>query len=230
MRSAGCIINDLTDIEVDKQVARTASRPLAAGTLSKNDAYEMLLVMLLIALGCFILLPIKAQLIALLSLVPVAIYPHTKKFMKLPQVFLGLTFNLGVLVCWFTFYNHFSIVPITLYLGAAFWTIGFDTIYALQDKKDDLKIGVNSSAITLGKNVKKFTMQLYTCSIGMLMVFGINTNMNIIYYLFILSGFYLLYWQCEELDEENPTDIMTKFKSNAALGIIVFLGIIFGRI
>ncbi|MDC0345015.1 4-hydroxybenzoate octaprenyltransferase [Alphaproteobacteria bacterium] len=157
MRSAGCIINDIFDREVDKRVNRTKTRPLARGALTLSAAKGSLIMALIGAYGSWFCLPIQVKILSLYVLPLVFFYPLMKRWTHWPQLFLGITFNWGVLMGW-SIYEPLNTAAITLYAGALFWTLAYDTIYALQDKEDDLKIGVKSSAIILRGAVKPFAI------------------------------------------------------------------------
>lgn len=229
MRSAGCIVNDFLDVRYDIHVERTKSRPLAAGELSKRQAAEMLLVMLLIALACFITLPWQSQLISLLALAMTLCYPLAKRFTNSPQIFLGFTFNLGVIIAGLTIANQLSLSVVMLYIGAVFWTIGYDTIYALQDIEDDKRLGIGSLAITAGADLRRVVLRYYILSVGSIMISGINAKLNTAFLILSLVAMYMLFWQIKSLKLESKTDAAQKFKSNLWFGLVILLAIAIGR-
>jgi 4-hydroxybenzoate polyprenyltransferase len=168
MRSAGCIINDMADQELDKKVERTSSRPLASGEVSLREAGCLVGILLLIAMSLLFYLPSVVAYIALLAIPLIIIYPFTKRVMNYPQIFLGLTFNLGVLMAWFTVSPQPSFSPFLLYIAAVLWTFAYDTIYAHQDSKDDLEAGIKSSAIAIGKRTKQVVWRVYQLLIALI--------------------------------------------------------------
>jgi 4-hydroxybenzoate polyprenyltransferase len=161
MRSAGCIINDMADRDFDRQVARTRTRPLASGELGLRQA--TLLLVLLLALSLLVALALGASVVlwGALSLVPVAAYPFMKRISWWPQLFLGLTFNWGALLGWVAVHGTPQWPAFALYLGGVFWTLAYDTIYAFQDREDDARIGVKSTARRLGAHSKPFIALCY---------------------------------------------------------------------
>lgn len=156
MRSSGCVINDIVDRKIDAQVERTKSRPLASGEIRVIEALIILFIMLLAGLYLLLLLNKTAIYIALLSSILVAIYPFMKRITFWPQAFLGITFNIGILVAFASVKGHVEPAAILLYLAGIFWTLGYDTIYAHQDKEDDVKAGVKSTALWLGSRTKPY--------------------------------------------------------------------------
>lgn len=229
MRSAGCIVNDMFDVNFDKQVERTKARPLAKGDLSKKQAFEMLGITLSIALACFILIPGKAKIVALCALVLVMIYPLAKRFMRNPQIFLGFTFNLGIIMVGYTLVGYITPACLILYLAAVFWTIGYDTIYALQDIEDDIRIGVKSMAIQLGQEWDRIVLKYYGIAGGSIIIAGANSGMNVLFYAIVLAAMYVLFWQVKSLKIEDKRDIESKFESNALVGLMILIAFIIGR-
>src|SRR5690349_2337918 len=162
MRPMGCVINDLFDRDLDRQVARTKDRPLASGEITTGEALRLVLYLLLLALGVALLLG-KAVLFWSMAALPlVVLYPLMKRITWWPQLFLGLTFNWGALVGWVAIRGQVELPAVLLYLGGVFWTLGYDTIYAHQDKADDQAAGIKSTALRLGKNTKPALIGFYT--------------------------------------------------------------------
>ena len=161
MRSAGCIINDITDKEIDKKVSRTKNRPIASGDVSITLGLIYSAVLCLIALLVLINFNKLTIILALCSMPLAFTYPLMKRFTYWPQLFLGVTFNYGLILGWTSVQNEISFLPIILYFGAIFWTLGYDTIYGFQDIKDDEIIGVKSTSIKFKKNPKKFLSLCY---------------------------------------------------------------------
>jgi 4-hydroxybenzoate polyprenyltransferase len=165
MRGAGCVYNDIVDRDLDRQVARTASRPLASGAVSRRTAWLWLLSLCAIGLVVLLQLNVSAQLLALGSLALVAAYPFMKRVTWWPQAWLGLVFSWGALVGWIAVAEHASPAMFWLYAGTIFWVIGYDTIYAMQDREDDALVGIRSSALRLGGNIRRGVALFYTLAL-----------------------------------------------------------------
>jgi 4-hydroxybenzoate polyprenyltransferase len=167
MRGAGCVYNDIVDAELDRQVARTASRPIASGRVSKRAAWLWLLALCLVGLAVLLQLRWQAQLVALASLALVAAYPFMKRITWWPQAWLGLVFSWGALVGWTELRGDSLAVLAALYAGSVCWVIGYDTIYAMQDREDDALVGIRSSALRMGAHIKSGTALVYLAAIGL---------------------------------------------------------------
>lgn len=228
-RGAGCVINDLADRKFDIKVARTASRPIATGELNFRNAIYFLAVLLAIAFFILMFLPKTAILIGIFTVIPIALYPYMKRFTYFPQVFLGLTFNLGTLIGWYTIKTGPSFTPIILYIAAACWTIGYDTIYAHQDKKDDEAIGIKSMALRLGAKTPETVWTLYRFTGLFLGLVGLMSHMNILFFVGWGIAFYQLYWQTQTLKLDDPKSCAEKFESNIFFGLIILASILIGR-
>lgn len=229
MRGAGCIINDIIDRKIDAQVERTKNRPLASGELSVFNAIILLLLLLLIGLFVMLQLNIEGIIISLVAFVMAIIYPTMKRLIAWPQIFLALTFNLGALIGWVTITSGSIELPaILLYLSGIFWTLGYDTIYAHQDKKDDVNIGVKSTAVSMKGESKKYVSIFYIFMIILTFVAASFSfpETPIFLYLFLMLALLQLLWQIKMVDLDNPEDCMKKFKSNIFLGFIIFIGIV----
>ena len=161
MRSAGCIVNDIADKNFDKKVERTKNRPIASGRLSVRIAFLYVLILCGLAFLVLINFNYFTILMALISMPLAFTYPLMKRFTYWPQLFLGITFNYGLILAWISIYNEISLIPILFYFGAIFWTLGYDTIYGYQDIKDDEIIGVKSTSIKFKNNPKKFILSCY---------------------------------------------------------------------
>jgi len=183
MRSAGCIANDIADRKFDKKVFRTKNRPIASGKISISRAIVYSSILCLIAL--FVLVQFNNFTIVLaLGSMPLAFtYPLMKRYTYWPQLFLGITFNYGLILGWTSIENSIDIVTIVFYAGAIFWTIGFDTIYGFQDLKDDEIIGLKSTSIKFKSKPKLFILTCYTVFLISLFIVGLVVQLNIIYYL-----------------------------------------------
>ena len=224
MRSAGCIVNDIVDKDFDKKVKRTKTRPIAAGKITTKQSF--LYVLILCGLAFLILIQFNSLtiFIGILSIIPIVIYPLMKRITWWPQIFLGLTFNWGAIIGWTAVTGSFSIYCIALYLGCIFWTVGYDTIYAHQDKIDDEFLGLKSSAIFLGKKSKPAISIFYLIffiSISFLLISLDPMNRWLSFSLLAVIGFHLIR-QIYLLDIDNPEICHSIFKSNNSIGLLVF--------
>ena len=229
MRSAGCIINDMWDRRIDAQVARTQHRPLASGELRLWQAW-ILLGLLLLA-GLFILLSLKwyTILLGLVFLVMLAVYPLMKRWIAVPQVFLGCTMNAGALMGWSAVHGSLSLIPWLLYAAAFCWTLGYDTIYAHQDKIDDEQIGVKSAALAFGAATKKHICVYYVLMLLLLLSIGLLVQLSVLYDLALLCFFICLFYQLYRVDLDNVPQCRDSFKAHGWFGAILFIGILLGR-
>ena len=231
MRSAGCIINDIADRKFDSKVSRTKDRPIASGRIS---IYLGIFYSMMLCLAAFIVLiqfNFYTIFLALGSMPLAFTYPLMKRYTYWPQLFLGITFNYGLILGWISIENSLSMIPIIFYLGAIFWTLGFDTIYGFQDLKDDEIIGLKSTSIKFKSNPKLFLKLCYAFFLISLIVIGLLTKINMIYYLgLILIGYHLYYIQIHKLDVNNSENCLKIFKSNNFLGLIILTSLILGKI
>ncbi len=226
MRSAGCIFNDIVDKDFDKKVKRTKKRPIASGKISvKNSS---LYICLLCALSFFILIQFNKLtiILGLGSMLLAFTYPFMKRITYWPQLFLGLTFNWGMIMSSVSMTNQISIEIIILYIAAIFWTLGYDTIYGAQDVKDDEIIGIKSTAIKFKKNIKLFVTICYLTSISLITyiffnIMGINFKT-----IFILLFFGSLIFQIKIFDKNKPVTCIKAFKNNNLSGLFLFLFLI----
>ena len=231
MRSAGCIVNDIADKNFDQKVERTKNRPLASGKVSVKLASVYALLLCGVAFLVLINFNNFTILMALISMPLAFTYPLMKRITYWPQLFLGITFNYGLILAWISISNEISVVPIIFYLGAIFWTLGYDTIYGFQDIKDDEIIGVKSTSIKFKNNPKKFLYISYSLFISSLFLIGILMQFKIYYFLFmIIPILHLLVFQVKKLNTGLSNDCLTKFKSNNLLGLIIFINIIVGKL
>ena len=231
MRSAGCIVNDITDKNFDKLVERTKNRPIASGKVSIKLAGFYAFVLCGIAFLVLINFNFFTIWMALLSMPLAFSYPLMKRFTYWPQLFLGITFNYGLILAWIAITNEISIIPIIFYFGAIFWTLGYDTIYGYQDINDDEIIGVKSTSIKFKNNPKKFISFCYFIFIGILIFIGLLMNFNYFYFLFLLLPIgHLFFFQIYKLNIEDPTSCLSKFKSNNVLGLLIFFNLLIGKI
>ena len=231
MRSAGCIVNDISDKNFDKLVERTKNRPIASGLISIRLAIIYAAILCAIAFLVLINFNRFTILMALISMPLAFAYPLMKRFTYWPQLFLGITFNYGLVLAWISIKNDISLIPIMFYLGAIFWTLGYDTIYGYQDIKDDEIIGVKSTSIKFKKNPKKFILICYLSFIGSLILIGMLMKFNLFYFLFLIIPIVqLIFFQLYKLNVNDPTNCLAKFKSNNFLGIIIFINLLIGKI
>jgi len=226
MRGAGCIINDLWDRDIDRRVERTRNRPLASGELSVKQGLYLLAMLFLIAFIILLQLNLMVWLLAIASLFFVAVYPVMKRITWWPQAFLGLTFNFGALMGWAAVTGTVTTSALLLYAAGFFWTLGYDTIYAHQDKRDDTKVGVKSTALCLGTRTKTAVLGFYFLSTVCLMTAGWVSSQNTHYFFGVaLFGLHLL-WQIARVNLDNPADCMQVFKSNSLAGALIVLGLL----
>ena len=231
MRSAGCIVNDITDKNFDKLVERTKNRPIASGKVSIKLASFYSFILCGIAFLVLINFNFFTIWMALLSMPLAFSYPLMKRFTYWPQLFLGITFNYGLVLAWISVTNEISILPIIFYFGAIFWTLGYDTIYGYQDIKDDEIIGVKSTSIKFKNDPKKFISFCYLIFIGALILVGLLMNFNYFYFLFLFLPIgHLIFFQIYKLNVNEPLDCLFKFKSNNFLGLLIFINILIGKL
>ena len=231
MRSAGCIVNDISDKNFDKLVERTKNRPIASDAISIRSAIIYAAALCVIAFLVLINFNKFTVLMALVSMPLAFTYPLMKRFTYWPQLFLGITFNYGLVLAWISIKNDISLIPIIFYLGAIFWTLGYDTIYGYQDIKDDEIIGVKSTSIKFKNNPKKFILICYLTFIASLILIGLLMKFTLFYFLFlIIPIFQLIFFQIYKLNVNEPMSCLVKFKSNNFLGLIVFVNLLIGKI
>ena len=224
MRSAGCIVNDIIDKNYDQKVERTKDRPLASNKISVRSALVIALILCLLALLVLINFNNLTIILALCSMPFAFTYPLMKRFTYWPQLFLGLTFNYGLLLGWVSIKESVSLAPLIFYFGAIFWTLGYDTIYGYQDIKDDEIIGVKSTSIKFKNSPKTFIGSSYFLFFVCLILVGYFMKFNNLYYLFLLIPFFHLFlYQIKNWEVNNSNSCHKKFKSNNTLGLIVFL-------
>ena len=231
MRSAGCIVNDIVDRKFDKKVERTKNRPIASGRVSVKLAIIYAISLCFLAFLVLLNFNYFTIFMALISMPLAFTYPLMKRITYWPQLFLGITFNYGLVLGFIAIENQLSLVSIAFYIGAIFWTLGYDTIYGFQDIKDDEIIGVKSTSIKFKNDPKKFLFISYIIFILSLAVVGILMDFKSIYFLFMIFPIYhLLYYQINKLNTANPDDCFKKFKSNNFLGLLILLNILIGKI
>ena len=226
MRGAGCTWNDITDREFDGQVARTATRPIPSGEVSVRGAMLFLVLQLLLGLAVLASFNPFAIAVGAASLLLIFPYPFMKRVTWWPQAWLGLTFNWGALVGWAAVTGSLSAAPLLMYAAGFFWTLGYDTIYAHQDKEDDALIGVKSTARRLGERTRPFLFLFYGITVVLLGASGWAAGIAWPFYVGLAATALQLAWQAADVDTESPQDCMVKFKSNKWFGLILLAGII----
>jgi 4-hydroxybenzoate polyprenyltransferase len=223
MRSAGCVWNDIVDRDLDAKVERTRLRPLASGRASVKGALALLAALCLLGLLVLLQLPRTAQLVALASLAPVAAYPFMKRITWWPQAWLGLVFSWAALVGWPAVTGRVESAALLLYAGSIFWVIGYDTIYALQDREDDALVGVKSSALRLGHHARAGIAFFYAAALT-LWGFAIReVRADLLAMLALLPMALHLLWQVASLKPQDGADALAKFRSNRLAGLLMFL-------
>jgi 4-hydroxybenzoate polyprenyltransferase len=229
MRGAGCVVNDILDRDYDRAVERTAARPLASGEVSLVQA--LLFLAALLAVGLVILLTFNhfAFWLGAASLLLVFPYPLMKRFTDWPQLWLGLTFNWGALLGYAAVTGHLSVKPFLLYLGGICWTLGYDTIYALQDVEDDAVVGIRSTALHFGPNTPLWLMRFYSAAFALFALAGLVAGLRLVFILGILAAGAHLAWQIRTLKMDDPADCLAKFRSNQIFGLILWAAIILDR-
>ena len=231
MRSAGCIVNDISDKEFDKKVSRTKNRPIASNQVSVKLGMFYTLILCLLAFLVLINFNYLTILLALGSMPLAFTYPLMKRFTYWPQLFLGITFNYGLILGWTAIQGEINTVAIIFYLGAIFWTLGYDTVYGFQDIKDDEIIGVKSTSIKFKKKPKNFISACYVFLIFSILIVGILMNYSYFFYLSLLiTIIHLFFYQIKYFNSKNPLSCLKIFKSNNEIGLIIFCTILIGKI
>lgn len=226
MRGAGCTYNDIVDRDLDAEVARTRSRPIPSGQVTVRQARIFLVAQALV--GLLVLLQFNWFTVALgvLSLLTIAIYPFLKRITYWPQLGLGIAFSWGALMGWAAIFGRLDLAPVLLYLGAVLWTIGYDTIYAHQDKEDDALIGVRSTARLFGERTKPMLTLFYAGATVLFTAAFVSAGAGIAAYLGLTLGALHLLWQVRTLDISDPDNCLRLFRSNRDYGGIVFVGLV----
>ena len=230
MRGAGCVVNDLADRDLDARVERTRHRPLASGRLSVAQASAFLVLQLLVGLAVLLSFNRFTVLLGLASMPLVIAYPFMKRITWWPQAVLGLTFNWGALVGWSAVTGDLAAPALVLYAAGFFWTLGYDTIYAHQDKVDDALIGVRSSARRLGAATIPWLWLFYGTALALIGVAGWLVAPGPGFYVVLgLAGVHLA-WQVRTIDLDNPASCLARFRSNREFGLLVFLALLAGKV
>jgi 4-hydroxybenzoate polyprenyltransferase len=229
MRGAGCTLNDIADREYDGQVARTRRRPLPSGAVSVPRAVVFLLLQLTIGAAVLFSLNRITILLGAGVLVLIGTYPFMKRITHWPQVFLGLNFNWGALIGWTAVTGALGWPPLLLYVGGVFWTLGYDTIYAHQDKEDDIRIGVKSSAIALGVHTRPWLFAFYGAAVLLWWAAGHAAGLGAMFWIGLAAAALQLAWQAARVTTEDAADCLRKFRSNRAVGWLMLAGIVAGQ-
>jgi 4-hydroxybenzoate polyprenyltransferase len=226
MRGAGCVYNDIVDRDLDAKVARTAARPIPSGLVSVRTAWLWLVVLSLIGLVVLVQLHALAAVVALASLAPVAAYPFMKRITWWPQAWLGLVFSWAALVGWSETAGDLSAPMWWLYAGSIAWVIGYDTIYALQDREDDALIGVRSSALRMGRHVRGGVAGFYAAAVALWAVAIWNVRADPLAIVALLPAAAHLAWQVATLRPEDGTGALARFRANRTTGFLLFLAFV----
>jgi 4-hydroxybenzoate polyprenyltransferase len=226
MRGAGCTYNDIVDRDYDAGVARTAARPIPSGQVSVAEARMFLAVLCLAGLVILLQFNLFTILLGASSLLLVAIYPFMKRVTYWPQLVLGLTFKWGALVGWAAVTGSLALAPLALYAGSVLWTIGYDTIYAHQDKEDDLAIGLKSTALKFGDATPRWLVMFYAGAVLLWGLAGVLAGAHLAFFLALALAGAQLAWQVATVDVADAGNCLARFKSNRLVGWLLFLGIV----
>ena len=223
MRSAGCVYNDIVDRKIDAKVSRTKSRPIAKGTISVTSGWMIILLLIFFSILILFQFNLNSIIFGLSSGLLVIAYPFMKRITYWPQLFLGITFNWGVILAWLVLENKFSFTPLALYSSAIFWTLGYDTIYGMQDIKDDLKIGIKSTSIKFKKKIKTFLLICYSISASLLLLSLALLDANFIFFIMSIISSCILFAQVLKYEEENTEKNSKLFALNNYYGLSIFI-------
>ena len=223
MRSAGCIFNDIVDRDLDKKVQRTRERPIASGKVSVSEAFIYIVFLCLVALLILLQFNWLTIVLGISSIVLAFAYPFMKRITYWPQLFLGLTFNWGIIMGWTSITNSISTEPVILYLAAIFWTLGYDTIYGLQDIRDDEIIGVKSTSIKFKNNVKIFVGTCYSMCVFLILIMFFMMEINKYLLLLIIPFIVSFVYQVKIFKVFNSESCLLAFKNNNLIGSLIFI-------
>jgi len=230
MRSAGCIVNDILDRKFDAKVFRTKNRPIASGNISVSLAIFYSMLLCFFSLLVLINFNIYTIILALGSMPLAFTYPLMKRYTYWPQLFLGITFNYGLILGWTSIRGEIDIIPILFYLGAIFWTLGYDTIYGFQDIKDDEIIGLKSTSIKFKRKPKKFLLICYALFMMFFLIGGFAMKINHVYFLLLFIPFiHLFFYQIKTFNFSDSLNCLKVFKSNNYFGLIILLILIISK-
>ena len=225
MRSAGCIFNDIVDKDFDKRVKRTKIRPIASGLITVKKSLLYVIVLCALAFLILIQFNLLTIIIGMSSMALAFSYPFMKRITYWPQLFLGITFNWGILMAWTAMGNNISQEIIILYISAIFWTLGYDTIYGAQDMSDDEIIGLKSTSIKFKNNIKSFVLFSYSITISLLILLFYDYLGKNIFSILLFFSFLTLLYQVLKFDKNNSDTCLKLFKLNNITGLIIFIGI-----
>ncbi len=229
MRGAGCTFNDIVDRDIDAKVTRTAARPIPSGQVSVTQAWIFLVAQSLVGLAVLISLNKLTIWLGILSLALVAIYPFMKRLTYWPQVFLGIVFNWGALMGWTAAVGELSMAPVLLYCGGVAWTIGYDTIYAHQDKDDDALVGVKSTALIFGDSTKTWLWVFYSSAFAFFGSAALLLDLSWPFYVGLSLAGGQLVWQIRTVVIDDPDSCLHVFRSNRTFGMLLFAAITLGQ-
>ncbi len=224
-RSAGCVFNDIADRKIDAQVARTKERPIASGAISVKTALFILVVLLLGAALILFQMNWLTIYLGLFIIIPILIYPFMKRFTYYPQAMLALCFSWGALMGWTAVTNQIEPAGLLVTLAAFAWTMGFDTIYAHQDKQDDAVIGMKSTALKFGDATKPWLIVFYCITLVSLLIAGALVGTKVIFFTSLAMASLHASWQISTLNINNPANCLTRFRANGLFGLIILVGI-----
>lgn len=230
MRGAGCTYNDIVDSDIDEKVARTRSRPLPSGKVTRRQAWTFLVLQSLVGLIVLLQFNWFAVALGVASLALVAIYPFMKRFTDWPQLFLGLAFSWGALMGWAAHFGSLELAPVLLYFGSILWVIGYDTIYAHQDKEDDALVGVRSTARLFGGRTREWLIGLYGTALVFFIVAFANAAVPMPALAGVVAAAAHLVRQIRVIDIDDPDQCLALFRSNATVGWLIFLGLVGGGV
>jgi 4-hydroxybenzoate polyprenyltransferase len=228
MRGAGCVVNDLADQDFDAKVERTRNRPLPSGRVTRKQAYIFLATLLLIGLAVLLQFNHPTIITAIASLLIIAVYPFMKRITYVPQLVLGLAFNWGALVGWTAETGALNAAPIALYFGGIFWTLAYDTIYAHQDKDDDVLIGVKSTALLFGKSTRGWLAGFFTAALIFIAVALWLVSAPLVAYLGLAAAAAHALWQVQRFNDEDNFRCLQLFRANRNFGLLILVGMLAG--
>lgn len=226
MRAAGCAYNDYIDRDIDGKVQRTASRPIPSGQVTPAAALVFVVLAALAGLAVLVQFNHFTIGLAIGSLLLVALYPFAKRFTTYPQLVLGLAFNWGALVGWASIKGSIGLPAVILYVGCVLWTVGYDTIYAHQDKDEDAQLGLGSTALRFGENTVSYVGALYGTAVVLWLIAGALAGTHLIYFLALTLVFLQMSWQVATLNTADPANCLRRFRSSRDVGIAVFVGLV----
>jgi 4-hydroxybenzoate polyprenyltransferase len=226
MRGAGCTWNDIVDRDLDSQVERTRSRPIPSGQVTVASAAAFLMLQALVGLAVLLQFNRFTIYVGFASLAVVAIYPFMKRITYWPQIVLGLAFSWGALMGWPATFARLDLPALLLYAGAISWVIGYDTIYAHQDREDDALIGIKSTALLFRERTKPMLASFYALAVGLIALAGWSAGAGLVFALGLLAFAAHLAWQIARLDLDDPINCLMVFKSNRDAGLILFAGLV----